>query len=840
MARNDSARVSVPGPRKIGTDDYAEGTAYYRLPSKNEAARFQEARPLVPTPYEPQPAEGEPRSVGIDPAYDFGPDPDKGMVLELPPAQFQSTSRTMPQVSGKLYAPDGTLVPRDLAEYGAKPGQSSTMKEAMARRWETMHQNEADEKGGKSGGSPLVERQSAARLAHTVSETAAAATAGAGALNILRSPRQPIVPALSVASTAAGMFAGAGALTAGRQAEDMIDTMRATGATWDDLRSAVKEVLMTRRGWSNIGKGVAGSLMDMANLMSFGHLPRGDRMRETMEDAKGGDAGQGVSPAPGEEVPSVSPPAGDGPRIVINPSTFRNDKDALCVAFNEAFRLVMEEMKFDPVSEPTQAQRRFFADTAYADDETQLRRTILARICTFDTSVKDPTDEQIQEAQEFLEDVMEAGFPQTKWEQSAVQRIHDVIARVPVRGGRRPQAPEEPGETEETPEAEESLAAMKGGDADQVHADQDGGDTRKKQSEDEQRAQAEHDQSQENLGVGQTLTGETQALQAGQRNVTNMAQAQADSLKQAYGAPAEDSASPEPLDAQRSAQEAGVQSEINKAGEEVTADLEKERIAGIVSGVDDVIARSYEASKAAKAEVAGLHEAQASLTRARQSMNRSLSRLEASVEREMNRPAVDRAEAEVQGNIAAAAAEIDSDLEAENQQEARNALAGTTWKNGDVTYSYDGNGGSTTYDASTGRIVFAQPDRQGQAIADAGQHVAKAFAPRPKFSEATVGGQPAQRTSPAMAAPARSGLAGPTLQKEKGGGWTDIQGNWHKGPKSGILGKRQTTLGRQTVLGGAQTVLGGTQTVLGGERTTLASRMSKGRKKNSGYRFWSG
>ena len=90
------------------------------------------------------------------------------------------------------------------------------------------------------------------------------------------------------------------------------------------------------------------------------------------EAAKGGDVGgaEQVSPEPGGEgeTPPPSPPAGGGPRIVINPSTFRNEKDALCVAFNEAFRIVMEETGFDPVSEPTEEQRRFFSDTAYADD----------------------------------------------------------------------------------------------------------------------------------------------------------------------------------------------------------------------------------------------------------------------------------------------------------------------------------------------------------------------------------------------------------------------------------------------------------------------------------------
>ena len=117
-------------------------------------------------------------------------------------------------------------------------------------------------------------------------------------------------------------------------------------------------------------------------------------------------------------------------RIVVNPEVFNDKRDALCVAFNEAFRLVMEENGFEPVSEPTEAQRKFFSDTAYADDELQLRRTILARIATLDTSVKDPTDEQLEETAEMLEMVMEVGAPQNEWEQSAVQRLHDMVVRM--------------------------------------------------------------------------------------------------------------------------------------------------------------------------------------------------------------------------------------------------------------------------------------------------------------------------------------------------------------------------------------------------------------------------
>ena len=118
-------------------------------------------------------------------------------------------------------------------------------------------------------------------------------------------------------------------------------------------------------------------------------------------------------------------------RIIINPQVFKDSRDAMCVAFDEAFRILMEYMDFECVSEPTDEQRRFFADTAYADDEVQLRRTILARICTLDTSIKDPTDEQLQEAVEFLDAVMESGAPQNEWEQRSVQRLRDIVAAIP-------------------------------------------------------------------------------------------------------------------------------------------------------------------------------------------------------------------------------------------------------------------------------------------------------------------------------------------------------------------------------------------------------------------------
>jgi hypothetical protein len=172
------------------------------------------------------------------------------------------------------------------------------------------------------------------------------------------------------------------------------------------------------------------------------------------QDAKGGDAGGGGVEA--SAVPQGGSGVRGGKRIVINPSTFSNTKDAKCVAWNEAFRLVMAEMDFSPVSEPTEEQRKFFSDTAYANDEMMLRRTILARICVFDTSVKNPTDEQISEAVEFLEAVMKAGAPQSAEEQSVVQRAHDRLAATvnAPRGGTAPTGGEEPPSPQEPTGAE--------------------------------------------------------------------------------------------------------------------------------------------------------------------------------------------------------------------------------------------------------------------------------------------------------------------------------------------------------------------------------------------------
>lgn len=90
------------------------------------------------------------------------------------------------------------------------------------------------------------------------------------------------------------------------------------------------------------------------------------------------------------------------PKIVINPEVFKDQRDALAVAWNEGLRVFMEEHDFKPRFMVTPKQQEFFQDTAYAEDELMLKRTILARIITHDTSVADVTEEEHAECVRLL------------------------------------------------------------------------------------------------------------------------------------------------------------------------------------------------------------------------------------------------------------------------------------------------------------------------------------------------------------------------------------------------------------------------------------------------------
>lgn len=163
-----------------------------------------------------------------------------------------------------------------------------------------------------------------------------------------------------VKGNAATGFAIGGATSGVKGALILADTVKATGG--ENFGAALKGTFTTARGWKNIGKGFVGALRDVGNSMTFGLVENGDRIRETMEDAKGGSA------------------------------THAAEKSQ---------------------------------DYAAHEESTA------------------PTDEQLQEAVEFLETVMEIGAPQNQWEQQAVKRIHDVLVAT-LENGQRVNSNEQP------------------------------------------------------------------------------------------------------------------------------------------------------------------------------------------------------------------------------------------------------------------------------------------------------------------------------------------------------------------------------------------------------------
>lgn len=132
--------------------------------------------------------------------------------------------------------------------------------------------------------------------------------------------------------------------------------------------------------------------------------------------------------------------------IVLNPAILNDKRDAMAVAWNEGLRLLMEDMKFMPAFEPTAAQRKFFSSTAYADDETALRRTIVARVATHDTSVS-PTPEQEQETMRLLDLALEMLGPQHP-DSGTLQKIRESVgsggARGPVSSSLKKEPPPSP------------------------------------------------------------------------------------------------------------------------------------------------------------------------------------------------------------------------------------------------------------------------------------------------------------------------------------------------------------------------------------------------------------
>lgn len=72
-----------------------------------------------------------------------------------------------------------------------------------------------------------------------------------------------------------------------------------------------------------------------------------------------------------------------------------------------------------------------------------------------------PTDEQLEEALEFLEMVMEIGAPQNEWEQQAVQRLHDVVAKAREGHAQNAEEPPPPQDEASVQDKEEPLPPLR-------------------------------------------------------------------------------------------------------------------------------------------------------------------------------------------------------------------------------------------------------------------------------------------------------------------------------------------------------------------------------------------
>ena len=130
-------------------------------------------------------------------------------------------------------------------------------------------------------------------------------------------------------------------------------------------------------------------------------------------------------------------------KITINPDIMGDTRDALAVAYNEAYRVLMEQNDFEPQAEPTEEQVQFFADTAYANDPLQMKRTITARIATYDTSVPNPTPEQYQDVVDMLNMVIDSGAITNDEEESVVtSTLEDMEAKVSGGQGEQGMPPE--------------------------------------------------------------------------------------------------------------------------------------------------------------------------------------------------------------------------------------------------------------------------------------------------------------------------------------------------------------------------------------------------------------
>lgn len=213
----------------------------------------------------------------------------------------------------------------------------------------------------------------------------------------------------------------------------------------------------------------------------------------------------------------------------------------------------------------------------------------------------------------------------------------------------------------------------------------------------------------------------------------------------------------------------------------------------VSNSVDQILEESQRASAEAKAAVGDLHAAQTGLREQQKSTAAAAAGLaETASGTEKAAP-----ESQVAKDLATVSAGIRDVAAATVARPGDRSSPGDTshlfeWSRaGNVSTYYDNNG-SQTVDHASGRIVFAQPGRQLEALDAAAMSPARSFVPISQVSVVTIGAKPAKTAS------AQTTSVSSSLQRNvpvRGGGYIDIYGVHHDEPKSGVLGREMPGLG---------------------------------------------
>ena len=84
--------------------------------------------------------------------------------------------------------------------------------------------------------------------------------------------------------------------------------------------------------------------------------------------------------------------------IILNPYSKLTPEQKNAVALNEAIRLVIKKSNFPVEFDLTEKQKEFFKGTEYEKNEDEAKKSILARLLTNDSSVQEPSEEQLNVA----------------------------------------------------------------------------------------------------------------------------------------------------------------------------------------------------------------------------------------------------------------------------------------------------------------------------------------------------------------------------------------------------------------------------------------------------------